>query len=282
MRLSPPSAPTIPSARASLHPNAVAASTLPVSHKLAIPWTSLLSKKVLFEESILAIVPAACFLFIAPIRARGLIRSRFLVRRNVLHRAKLLTVAAYAALQLVLLVLAARAGPSGAQTRASVASAALCLVSGLLLLPLSHLEHAKSARPSYLINLYLLLTALFDVARVRTLWLLGTDKAIAGALSASLAVKCVLLVLEAVEKRSLLVDVARLSLESTSGLFSRGTFWWLNTLLMSGSKRILTSEGLPAIHEKLNSKRLAEEFQAAWENCKSCSGSYDRVSTDIV
>lgn len=158
------------------------------------------------------------------------------------------------------------------RTHVSVASAALSFVSGLSLALLSHLEHSKSIRPSFLINFYLLTTVFFDAARVRTQWLAGANDAAASALTASLAVKCFMLVLEAVEKRSLLLGLDRqFSTESTSGMMSRSSFWWLNSLLLSGFKRVLSVDALPAIHEKLNSEDLARTLQAAWNTCKVAS-----------
>lgn len=178
----------------------------------------------------------------------------------------------YTALQITVLVLTAthfgsQAGPI------STASAAISLVSALTLLILSHLEHIKSIRPSSLISVYLIATVIFDAARVRTQWLaIGTQSsngAYAGVLTASLAVKCIVLILEAVEKRSLLLGLNKeFSKESTSGLLSRSSFWWLNTLLLSGFRNVLTVEDLPAIYEKLDSEGLAARLEPVWEKCK--------------
>lgn len=143
----------------------------------------------------------------------------------------------------------------------------LSVLSLLALGPLSHLEHTESPRPSFLVNDFLLLTVLFDIIRVRTQWVLGQNVALAAILTVSLGFKCALLVLEAVEKRSLLVGLRGLSKETTSGLFSHGTFWWLNSLLVTGSKRTLLLEDLPAVHEKLDSERLGTKFQTAWNGC---------------
>jgi len=155
------------------------------------------------------------------------------------------------------------------RTDISVASATLSLISALALAVLSHLEHVKSVKPSLLINLYLILTVLFDGARVRTHWLVSNDDAVAGALSASLAVKCIILVLEAIEKRSLLFGLDRhFSLESTSGLINRSSFWWLNSLLLLGFKKVMTLDNLPAIYEKLDSVYLATKLQSSWDTCK--------------
>lgn len=118
-------------------------------------------------------------------------------------------------------------------------------------------------------NLYLITTLLFDAARVRTQWLIGNHGAIAGVLTGSLAVKCLALILEAVEKRSLLLGLERhFSLECTSGLISRSSFWWLNSLLLTGFNNVLTLDELPAIYEKLDSSDVTAQLQSVWDKCK--------------
>lgn len=152
------------------------------------------------------------------------------------------------------------------QTRTSIAAAVLLLLTGLALAALSHLEHTKSIRPSYLIEGYLLLTAFFDIARVRTEWLLETNNAVAGIVTGSLVAKCIMLVLEAVEKRSMLPGQS-FSREGSGGLLSRLSFWWLNPFMLTGFRKVLTVDDLPDIHEKLDSERLANIVQSTWQNC---------------
>ncbi|KAH8664569.1 ABC transporter [Xylariales sp. PMI_506] len=219
---------------------------------------------LLFEDSFLAILPAACFLVISPFRAVLLLRRSIRVRPSALYLVKLVAILAYIGVQIAILVLSTS---SRVRTHATVAAATLALVSGLLLAPLSHLEHTKTIRPSFLINFFLLISVLFDIVRIRTQWLLGDNGNIAVALSVSLAVTIVLLILEAIEKRFILFGAEHISTESTSGLFSRSSFWWLNSLLLKGSKHVLTSDELPVIHEKLDSEQLGDNLQSVWDNC---------------
>jgi hypothetical protein len=152
------------------------------------------------------------------------------------------------------------------RTKVSIPATVLSLSAGLSLIVTSHLEHTKSIRPSFLITGFLLATLLSDIARVRTQWVLQNHVALAGILTASVAVKLTMLVLEAWEKRS---GLARLgytfSRESTSGLLSRASFWWLNSLLRLGSHIILTQDKLPGVHERLSSQRVATDIQRTWE-----------------
>lgn len=115
------------------------------------------------------------------------------------------------------------------RTRATLVAAALGVVDGLALCFLSHSEHNHSIRPSTLINTYLLLTLPFDTARARTLWLGRATRPVAATFSSSLAIKLIILITEAIEKRSILLDQYRLtSPEATSGIYSRSFFWWVN------------------------------------------------------
>lgn len=148
----------------------------------------------------------------------------------------------------------------------SIAAAAVSFIAGVVLVLLSHLEHVKSVRPSFLVSVYLFLSLLFDCARVRTEWLLHNSAAFAGTLSASVLAKLVLLALETVEKRKFLLPQEKvLSPESTSGPFNRGFFVWLNSLLRTGYASLLTVDTLPAIYEKLSSKSLADKFESDWQ-----------------
>ena len=86
-------------------------------------------------------------------------------------------------------------------------------------------------------------------------------------LTAALAVQVLILVLETKNKRKILAGAYRsLSREATSGLLSRGLFWWLRHLLSDGSRRILAVEDLESINEKLRSSKLSSELQVRWMN----------------
>ena len=115
------------------------------------------------------------------------------------------------------------------RTRATLAAATLSVLDGLALCFLSHSEHNHSVRPSTIINAYLLLTLPFDAARARTLWLGRATRPVAAAFTSALGIKLIILITEAMEKRSILLDRYRhTSPEATSGIYSRSFFWWLN------------------------------------------------------
>lgn len=184
----------------------------------------------------------------------------------------------YALLQLALLILwslpSSTASTALERTRASTATASINLAVALCFFLISHYEHSRSIRPSFLLNLYLLLSLLFDSARVRTQWLIHNSANGAGGaaglavpvvFTVAVAVKLGLLVLEAVEKRGLLLEAyGRCSPEATSGLLSRSGFWWLNPLLVEGFGKVLSLEDLFPVSEELASQAVAQKVRKTW------------------
>ncbi|KAJ4863834.1 ABC transporter domain-containing protein [Trichoderma breve] len=217
-----------------------------------------------FEESILSTLPAALFLLLSIPRAFYLLRTPDKAKRRSAYTPKLIASSAYAGIQVGALAIVASSRLIN--TRFSLAAAILNLIAACCIVLLSHIEHVKSIRPSFLLTSYLFTSLLFDAARLRTEWLLSVNVAYAAVLSTSTALKLALLVLENVEKRRILVDSSKEpSTESTSGPFNRGFFIWLNSLLISGWATVLTMHDLPAIYEKLSSEKLAVIFTKRWD-----------------
>lgn len=148
---------------------------------------------------------------------------------------------------------------------------------------LSHAEHVKTIRPSFMIFCYLFISLVCDGARLRTEWLISVNGAYASLLSTSFAFKVSILILESVEKRDILLNkINPPSNESTSGPVSRGFFLWLNSLLLSGWATVLTNSDLPAIYERLSSQKLAPRFSTMWENGIYSIESYDISSNSLT
>jgi ATP-binding cassette, subfamily C (CFTR/MRP), member 1 len=151
------------------------------------------------------------------------------------------------------------------KTQFTIAAGVLNVVVAAVVVLLSHLEHVKSIRPSFLLSAYLFASLLFDATRVRTEWLLSVNAAYASILTTSTAVKVLMLTLETVEKRKLLLGEEQgRSRESTSGPLSRGLFVWLTDLLTAGFATVLTVSDLPSIFESLKSAKVFETFHKAW------------------
>jgi hypothetical protein len=168
-------------------------------------------------------------------------------------------------LQLILLVLWSIYRSRGA---VSIAATTLGILDALALSVLSFTEHRRSIRPSSIILIYLLLSTAFDAIQCRTLWLLPSEgglHTIASILSVSIAFKLGVLVLEAREKRSLLVQPwNRSSPEALSGIVSHSLYWWINALLLKGFKRSLNLTTLWPTDQSMESEHLLTQLSGTW------------------
>ena len=235
-----------------------------------------------FEQLVLGIIPPAVFIPLVLPRLLYLWQKPFLVAGRLLLAAKLVTIACLAGLQLGLLALSA--SQPGKFKALLTASSALAVVSSLCLLALSHAEHIRSPRPSILLSSYLSLAVLFDITMTRTFWMAREDSLNAGVVSglsvtiagydlnsaetvfcrlfsAGLAFKVVLLLLESIQKKSLMRAEAGWksedhSPEETSGLFGLGAYAWLNSLFWQGYRSVLSLDDLFALDNAMSTKIL--------------------------
>ncbi|KAL2817069.1 hypothetical protein BDW59DRAFT_175603 [Aspergillus cavernicola] len=223
---------------------------------------------LLFEETILAIPLSCLFLLVLPIRMLHLIHTQTKVVKSPLRQFKVVLSACLASIDLTILVLWITSPRSAITlTAATIPTSALTLIASLGLSVISWFEHARTIRPSFLINIYLFLSVLLDTARVRTLWMLGPYKAIPAAFTCSLVLRCGMLVLESVEKRKILAfDVKNVSKDSTSGPFSHSIFYWLSSLFLNGYRKTLSLDDLYPLSKDLRSKNLAINLQVAWDD----------------
>ena len=165
---------------------------------------------------------------------------------------------------LTLVVLYARDGE--AKSPASLPFAIMGLIASVAIIVLSFMEHEKSVKPSLLLNTFLLISLFFDVAHCRTLFLLEGHTRIAAIYAATLALKVVLLFLEARNKRShLKIPYMGLATESTVGIFNLSFFWWLNETFVRGFRELLSPGDLQQIDTDLTSEKLGERLQRAWD-----------------
>lgn len=135
---------------------------------------------------------------------------------------------------------------------------------------LTHTEHTKSVRPSTIICIYLFVSSAFDAVQCRTLWLLNDSDGLAALFTAMLGVKLIMFIQEIQGKRNILRAAwQQLSPEATSGIFSRGLFWWVNGLMKKGYNTLLSVEGLYATDESLKSVWLLKKLNSLWEKRKA-------------
>lgn len=222
---------------------------------------------LLFEESILAL-PVSCLLILSiPVRMLQLASEKRKVVYSPLQFQKLSAAVIFAAFNTALLVLWATQ-PSSAipYTRISISTALLSFLVALGFGLLSFYEHTRSVRPSSLLSTYLLLSTLMDTARARTLWMIHTKPVISSIFTCSLLIRCVLLLLESTEKRSILLPpYCELSKESTSGSIDRSVFFWLTSLFIGGYQRVLSLGDLYPLDPQLQCHQLQERFNPAWD-----------------
>ena len=134
---------------------------------------------------------------------------------------------------------------------------------------LSWLEHERSLRPSFLVSVYLFLFIITDVARTRTLWMIGTYRLIPSLHTVCMALRVFQLVFESGEKRILLIErYANTPKEDTRTILSNTVFWWLNSLFLTGYKKNLCLDDLVPLEHSLGARQLYEPMIAAWENGK--------------
>lgn len=97
------------------------------------------------------------------------------------------------------------------------------------------------------------------------MWLQQYNHTIAVIFTVAVAVKTVLLVLEASEKRRILrPEYQAYPPEATSGIFSRFFFWWQIPLFQTGFSKSLSVDDLFQLDRHLASDFLQASMQSAW------------------
>lgn len=210
----------------------------------------------------LSVATAAAFVAAAIPRVLHLIfRCAAITRAPVfVLAAKLIIGIAFAGLRLALLVVAIRQSNSNHQPARRVASTALDFAASFLLLALSPLEHFKSARPSILVCLFLLLVFIYDVTRGPSLWPVSRhldadadSSAFKALFTAVIPIEFVFLVLESARRRCWVVwNAVDHSPEETSSVLSLGVYAWLNPLLWRGYHEPLTMQHLYALDRAIS------------------------------
>jgi hypothetical protein len=83
--------------------------------------------------------------------------------------------------------------------------------------------------------------------------------------TATVAVKFLVLALEAIEKRNILDPKFQdAPPEAIAGIYNRSVFWWLNTLFGRGFRKILTLDDLYTLDKHLRSTYLQSLLGSAW------------------
>ncbi|KAK1689141.1 ABC transporter [Colletotrichum godetiae] len=236
------------------------------------PWAGELCRggfdfTLFFEEAILAIPLQSLLLLLLPTCTLRLARSDVKVVPSTLRWFKASATISLVVLNLVLLVLwTTTPSTTITHTPATIPTATLSLITSIGLGFLSWLAHQRSVRPSFILSTYLFLSILFDTARARTLWMLGSHQTIPAVFTCTLAVRAVMILLESTEKRRILVSQHKgYSKEVTSGTFNRSVFFWLTSLFINGYRNILRLDDLYPLDPKLASEPLYRKLADAWD-----------------
>ncbi|KAH8701117.1 putative ABC multidrug transporter [Talaromyces proteolyticus] len=221
---------------------------------------------LLFEETILTALPLGILVLISPLRIWNLLNRPTKVVESFLLPLKIASYAGLGAAQLALLTLWTL--PNTERTSASIPVQAISFGSTGVFCLLSYFEHTRSVRPSFLLNVYLFLTLLFDIARCRTLWLRDPNtygRTIAVLFTASVALKAVLVLLEGLEKRwTLRSEYKDYPPEATASTYNRSFFSWLNPLFMKGFTSLVRVDDLFVVDKDMLSERVHARLEAAW------------------
>ncbi|KAF4845765.1 ABC transporter atnG [Colletotrichum siamense] len=226
-----------------------------------------------FELCLFTILPASLLLLVAPLRLFQLGKLPRAVSGNVLRLCKIAAIGVLAVLQLILIALWAIHRDEGLLRTVSIAASCVSFVASLVFGGLSYIEHSKSLKPSSILNTYILVSLVLDGAILRTIWLSHLSAAISAVFTASFALKTAIVILEAQGKTRYIVDPdgRSLSPEETSGIYSRGLFWWLTPLLMTGFRRLLKPLDLFTLDESMSAAVLSERFWLHWNESPPAS-----------
>lgn len=170
----------------------------------------------------------------------------------------------YITLQIALLALWAQ--PGTPTTRITLATIACTIAGFIVLLGLSYLEHIRSVRPSTVMTLYLGVSCLLDLARLRTLFFVSNSDIVAKIFLASFFIKVAIFSLELIEKRgTLLPPWQDASFEATSSVYARVLFIWLNRLLFRGFRALLTMDSLMSLDKAILTASRPTALQWKWQ-----------------
>ncbi|KAF2259644.1 hypothetical protein CC78DRAFT_474996 [Lojkania enalia] len=213
---------------------------------------------LLFEETILFVLPASCLLLLALAwRIPELIRVNGVVRASLLGLLKSIIYPLIFTSQVIFLAFVCT--NNTANTRATIPVTAIGLFAIVVMGALSFLEHRRSPRPSSLLTLYLLAAAPLNAARCRTLWYMPSSNGVVITFIITTSLMGIALGLELAPKDALMRDeIEKPSPEERRGIVERSLLTWLVPVFAYGYRHSFTSTTLPAVDPKWTTRRLKE------------------------
>ncbi|TDZ99642.1 ABC transporter gloK [Colletotrichum sidae] len=206
---------------------------------------------LLFEDAVFHLVPAVLFLFVIPLRIYSLGRSPIKLATYKL-----------ALWKLAFLIIQTKT-PS-TRTSLSLAAGILNVIAVFSATFYSLLEDQRSVRPSDTLILYFSASAILDLPRLRTLWLIQAN--LPKALWTVIFILTVLVVpLESIRKKRFLRPTYRsLTKEEGTGFCGRSFFTWLLPFFRLGYSRVIHMADMPDVDPDLTSEGAGQPLETAW------------------
>lgn len=221
---------------------------------------------LLFQHAILTLLPSALLIVSCPAYMYCHTQRTAVSDAGWLLWAKLVTAVALIGTELAGAVLWSNAKSHGSNM-AIIASSVACVGMAAVLVMI-FFEHRHSYRPSSLLATFLILTMLFDIVKARTHFTRTRLTAVAVLCVVAIFLKCTLMALGELPKRSLIRDPKKkdCSDETVSGFWNRSLFLWLNKMFIIGFNRNLEIRDLPELEPEFNSELLHDQLQSTWKN----------------
>lgn len=167
-----------------------------------------------------------------------------------------------------MLSLGAMAMPNTVKTNATIACVVISLLATFILAIVSNFEHYRNSRPSSPIGIYLVLSFVFDCARIRTLFQTRDARPLGAMLLVATLVKFALIILELKEKRNWLLNPNEFRApESTANFFNRLTFFWVNPMLLKGYSNPIQEKDLFEVQNQIVGEKELLALSEKWDKC---------------
>ncbi|KAG6006407.1 hypothetical protein E4U21_007073 [Claviceps maximensis] len=236
--------------------------------------STLFDFTLLFEQSILTILPTCLLLVASPLYVLRLAQKPICARRGRLLSVKLATVTVLLAIELAAAILWSYDDSKFRSSSSSLAAASLSCIATLSIAAVAYTEHRRLLSSSAFLSIYLSVTMLFDVAKARSCFL-RPDLGSIGALKITTVVlKLFLLLVIETSKRPLLRSALfqpSMGPEVTSGFWTRSLFLWLNRTLLTGFQRVMSVDDLGDLGPEFDSSMLLVKFRSRWETVNKAS-----------
>ncbi|KAJ6013292.1 ABC transporter FUM19 [Penicillium herquei] len=227
-----------------------------------------------FEDGVFHLLPSSLFLLLFPVWFLLSRKELKKSRSNQLVILKAATITVLFVFQLIFVVFRSR--NNELQTALSRPADIISLVAVLTCLLACYWEDQHGIRPSIILTLYWSTSAILQLPRLRTLWLIGESISPLPALWTLVFITTVtVLSAELIpKKRFLYRKYQNTTREERSDLWSWALFLWILPFLRLGFSQILGIRDLPPIDAPLQSTETLVGLRAGWESSKKRHSSH--------